>query len=348
MNARLSVKRRLFSWAKGEKKATQEGQSSPSLKKASSVPIEFTDAETGSQVRGRGARALRLSTQQAESESSKKKVTAQQSESEETESEENAFSSGVWRVRSPQAAPVEDPTRGAIFHAYSPIVRRIALKIARSLPRSMSLDDIISAGWVGMSEALQRRPEGMPEEQFEAYASYRIRGAILDYLRALDPLSRRLRTLARKIQAVTRELTSQLQRVPSQEEIALHLGVSLSQLERTLGEIQEAGAERVDIHTHFELFSTEPSPEALVLQNNLGERIIQELEELPERLQSVLALHYQHECSLREIGELLGVTESRVCQLHAEAVRRIRSQLEGQELPASGRPRLRTVQSESA
>jgi RNA polymerase sigma factor for flagellar operon FliA len=108
----------------------------------------------------------------------------------------------------------------ALFQTYGPMVRRIALKTIRSLPRTITLDDIISAGWVGMSEALGRRPVDMPQEQFEAYSSYRIRGAILDYLRHLDPLSRRLRGIARALTRATNQLTQELGYLPDQEQIA--------------------------------------------------------------------------------------------------------------------------------
>ena len=91
------------------------------------------------------------------------------------------------------------PGRREAYDRYMPLVRRIAIRIARGVPSSVTLDDILSAGWVGMAEALVRRAETMDESHFEAYASYRIRGAILDYLRSLDPLSRKLRGASRRI-----------------------------------------------------------------------------------------------------------------------------------------------------
>ncbi len=216
-----------------------------------------------------------------------------------------------------------------LFARYSPLVRRIALRTVRSLPRTLTVDDIISAGWVGMAEAMRRRPAEMPEEQFEAYASYRIRGAILDYLRALDPLSRKLRNAARRIAAATRVLTQRLGRAPNDEEIASELGVSLDQYHQTLSDIQDAGFDRVDGVGPVEPQATSPSPEQLASKSELVCNVADAVEGLPERLQIVLGLHYQQECSLREIGEILGVTESRVCQLHSEALQRLRARLEG-------------------
>lgn len=261
------------------------------------------------------------------------------------EREEN-LDSGVWRLADVTAeaetksVPVKrELSDSEVYDRFGPMVRRIALKAVRSLPRSISVDDIISAGWVGMAEALSRRPDDMPDEQFEAYASYRIRGAILDYLRALDPLSRRLRGIAREIHQATRELTHRLGRTPGQDEIAQQMGIGLSQLQRNLADIQEAGMDRLDGTGNLEAPSSGPSPESLVTATQMMETVAKYTKELPERLQVVLTLHYQHECSLREIGEILGVTESRVCQLHAEAVQRLRSRVEGRTGGAAARRR---------
>ncbi len=251
--------------------------------------------------------------------------------------------SGVWKVPKIPPAEVRDRRQDKeVYDRFGPMVRRISLKAVRSLPRSISVDDIISAGWVGMSEAMKRRPDGMPHEQFEAYASYRIRGAILDYLRALDPLSRRLRGIAREIHQATRTLTSRLSRTPAQDEIARQMGVSLTQLQKSLADIQEAGMDRLDGTGNVDAPSTAPSPEALATKNEMVATIAKFTKMLPERLQVVITLHYQHECSLREIGEILGVTESRVCQLHAEAVQRIRARVEGRPLASARRRRGRS------
>ncbi len=238
--------------------------------------------------------------------------------------------SGVFRLSDIESAAARERRLDQeLYERFSPIVRRISLKAVRSLPRSIAVDDIISAGWVGMSEAINRRPPEMPDEQFDAYASYRIRGAILDYLRALDPLSRRLRSLAREIQSVTRQLTNDLGRHPEQDEIAKKMGVPLRELQKTLTDIQESGVDRLDGPASIDAPSGGPSPEFTAAQNQMMRAVAEFTKELPERLQVVLNLHYQHECSLREIGEILGVTESRVCQLHAEAIQKIRARVEG-------------------
>lgn len=216
-----------------------------------------------------------------------------------------------------------------LYDRFMPLVRRIAMRTIRTLPSSITFDDILSAGWVGMAEALQRRSEGMQDEHFEAYASYRVRGAILDYLRALDPLSRKLRGASRRITTAASELTQRLGRMPTEEEVAADLGLSLSAYQDLLGEISEAGYARLELGTVAEPPTQDPSPEAVTVRAELQSSVVSAIEELPERLRLVLSLHYQDECSLREIGEVLGVTESRVCQLHSEAVHLIRARVEG-------------------
>ena len=228
---------------------------------------------------------------------------------------------------------------------YLPLVRRIAMRLIRTLPSTIALDDIISAGWVGLSESLKRCPPGMSDADFEAYASYRVRGAILDYLRSLDPLTRKLRGASRRISQAVAEFTREHGRLPEEEEIAGSLGVTLDAYRELLREIGEAGFARLDVEM-VEPSSQDPSPEALVVRRDLATRIAKAISELPERLQLVLGLHYQEDCTLKEIGAVLGVSESRACQLHAEAIQYVRALLEspGARLPAARAERRRPVQ----
>jgi RNA polymerase sigma factor for flagellar operon FliA len=228
---------------------------------------------------------------------------------------------------------------------YLPLVRRIAMRLIRSLPSSISLDDIISAGWVGLSESLKRCPPGMSDSDFEAYASYRVRGAILDYLRSLDPLTRKLRGASRKITQAVAEFTREKGRLPEEEEIAGSLGVTLDAYRELLREIGEAGFARLDIEM-VEPSSQEPSPEAMVVKRDLAARVAKAIEDLPERLQLVLGLHYQEDCTLKEIGAVPGVSESRACQLHAEAIQYVRALLDNPSArpPAARAERRRPAQ----
>jgi len=234
----------------------------------------------------------------------------------------------------PNTALVAAPLRESRAEQYLPLVRRIAMRLIRNLPSTIALDDIISAGWVGLSEALQRCPADMADGDLEAYASYRVRGAILDYLRSLDPLTRKLRGASRRITQTVVALTQEKGRLPDEDEIAAGLGVTLAEYHELLREIGEAGFARLDIDM-VEPSSLEPSPEANVLKRDLGARVANAIAALPERLQLVLGLHYQEECTLREIGAVLGVSESRACQLHAEAIQLVRALLEGAPAPSA-------------
>jgi RNA polymerase sigma factor for flagellar operon FliA len=233
------------------------------------------------------------------------------------------------------------PGRREAYDRYMPLVRRIAIRIARGVPSSVTLDDILSAGWVGMAEALVRRAETMDESHFEAYASYRIRGAILDYLRSLDPLSRKLRGASRRITDAARVLTGRLGRLPQEDELAGELGLTLEDYQDLLGSIADAGLLRLELTQVEHLNGSEPSPEAAAARNEAVSGVSAAVDELPERLRLVLGLYYQDDCSFREIGEVLGVTESRACQLHSEAVHLIRAMLEG--APTRARKTLRKV-----
>lgn len=238
------------------------------------------------------------------------------------------------------AVPVSHPAQSppaerAAYERYMPLVRRIAMRTARTMPPSVTLDDLISAGWVGMAEALRRRSADMDEQHFEAYASYRVRGAILDYLRMLDPLTRKLRGASRRITDAAATLGGRLGRAPSEDEMADELGVSLDDYHQLLTEISEAGFARLDLSAATDTPSEDMTPEVQASRSELVELVARAIDELPERLRLVLGLHYQEDCTLREIGVILGVTESRACQLHAEAVHLIRARIERPSRPRS-------------
>ena len=221
---------------------------------------------------------------------------------------------------------------GKLYERYTPLVRRIAMKTVRSLPASVTLDDLLSAGWIGLAEALQRRTPTMDEEQFEAYASHRVQGAILDYLRSLDPLTRKLRGASRRISEATGDLTARLGRAPDEDEIAGELGLPLDDYHQMLMQIAEAGLARLELTEDSGWLAEQSSPETLATEHELTDQVAAAIDELPERLRTVLGLYYQEECSFREIGAVLGVTESRACQLHTEAVHRIRGRIKGRSV----------------
>jgi RNA polymerase sigma factor FliA len=235
---------------------------------------------------------------------------------------------------STNAANPATPVSKRSYERYMPIVRRIAMRMVRKLPREVALDDLLGAGWVGLAEALRRCGPDMPEHEIEAYASHRIRGAILDYLRSLDPMSRKMRNASRQITAAVRDLSSRLGRAPEEQEIANELGLQLEDYQDLLSQVSSAEVtqlELVDVASPRE--GEFQAPDVIASQHELIDRIADSVDFLPERLRLVVGLYYQDECSLKEIGAILGVTESRACQLHSEAIHRMRAHIESKKGP---------------
>jgi RNA polymerase sigma factor for flagellar operon FliA len=237
-------------------------------------------------------------------------------------------------------APAANPIQ---YERYMPIVRRIAMRMVRKLPREVALDDLLGAGWVGLAEALRRCSPGMPEHEIEAYASHRIRGAILDYLRSLDPMSRKMRNASRRITQAVRDLSLQLGRAPEEQEIADALGLDLDDYQDLLGQVASAEVTQLDlVDVASQRDGAFQSPDVLASQRELVDRIADAVDTLPERLRLVVGLYYQEECSLKEIGAVLGVTESRACQLHSEAIHRMRAHIETPRVKQVPAPRPKT------
>lgn len=240
-----------------------------------------------------------------------------------------------------------DLERERILLEHMASVRFIARKIHKTLPRHVELDDLISAGMVGLLEAFNRF-DAARHVQFKSYAQFRIRGAIIDWLRTLDWGSRDLRRKARAIAEATRMLTQQLGRVPTETEIAEEMALELGELQQLIGELKglELGSLNAD-HSRDdddEELQYVPAPEEedpffLCLQSESKQRIIDAIEELPEKERLVLTLYYYEELTMREIGSTLGVVESRVSQIHSGAVRRLRSVLGAKNTRRGAGPR---------
>jgi RNA polymerase sigma factor for flagellar operon FliA len=201
--------------------------------------------------------------------------------------------------------------------------------------------DLVSYGLLGLIGAIERfDPER--EIKFETYAIARIKGAIIDELRSLDWVPRSVRTRAREIERAIAELERTLMRAPTDEEIAAKIGISQDELEGSLTEIsrssmaaldelwtpQGGGGDQIALIDTIEDTSG-PDPEFSLEQTELKEALGEAIARLPEREKLVVTLYYYEELTLREIGEVLGVTESRVSQLHTKAVLRLKARLSG-------------------
>ncbi|GAC1435687.1 MAG: RNA polymerase sigma factor WhiG [Solirubrobacteraceae bacterium] len=211
--------------------------------------------------------------------------------------------------------------------------------MATGLPAHVDEADLISYGLVGLIAAIERFDVGR-EVRFETYAITRIKGAILDELRAMDWVPRSVRARARAIERANAKLEAKLQRVPADEELAAELGVSTDEFRDSLLSIANSSVTALDelwvsgdsSGDGISLLDTihdpsAPDPEQVVDTNELKDRIADAISRLPDREKLVVALYYYENLTLREIGEVLGVTESRVSQLHTKAVLRLRSRL---------------------
>lgn len=217
---------------------------------------------------------------------------------------------------------------------YAPLVKRIAHHIMAKLPASVEVDDIIQAGMMGLMDAVSRYEETQGS-QFETYATQRIKGAMLDELRSCDWLPRTIRKNMRCIEKAMHTLEQRLGRHPSEQEIARHLEMALADYQQML---QEARGHQL---VYYEDYSggddehfldrhagqSHPSPLEDLVEGDMRGRLIEAIEDLPEREKTMMGLYYEQDLNLREIGEVMGVSESRVCQIHTQAIARLRAKL---------------------
>ena len=205
------------------------------------------------------------------------------------------------------------------------------------LPSSVQVDDLIQNGMMGLLDAINRFEAGMGA-QFETYAAQRVRGAMLDGLRENDWLPRSLRRDFRRIEVAIAQLEQQYGRTPGEKELADALGMDLVAYQKMLQDarghqlisfedmVEEGEEDFLERH----LTDDVSDPSRILEDTNLRKLLVQSIEALPEREKLMMALYYEQDLNLREIGDIMGVTESRVCQLHSQAVARLRSRLFGE------------------
>lgn len=222
-----------------------------------------------------------------------------------------------------------------LWQQHIPLVRHEALKLQVRLPASVELDDLIQAGGIGLLDAIERF-DATQETAFATYAVQRVRGAMLDELRARDWVPRSVRRQAREATKVMRQLEQALGRPATEQEIADQLNIGLLEYQRLLQDTNNSQLCSYDEWHEVHGESCEPiievdderNPLQTLIATDIRKNIIKAIECLPEREKMVLTLYYQEDLNLKEIGAVLSVGESRVSQLHSQAIKRLRARLD--------------------
>jgi RNA polymerase sigma factor for flagellar operon FliA len=236
-----------------------------------------------------------------------------------------------------QISPATDSHRESIIKEFSHIVKAMAHRLAYRLPAYMDAEDLVSVGIIGLMDAMDKYDPGR-EAKFKTYAEFRIRGAMLDEIRSMDWIPRSVHERVSLLQRTHTKLLNRLGRPPTDEEVAAEMKLSLEELDDFL--VRSRGAVLVsldDINLHepdgpkiLDMLADRqhPDPLAIILNDRERERVADAIQQLPEKERLVLTLYYYEELTMKEIGSILKVTESRVCQIHTKAVLCLKGKLE--------------------
>jgi RNA polymerase sigma factor FliA len=224
----------------------------------------------------------------------------------------------------------------ALLKQYSPLVRRLAHQMIAKLPANVELDDLIQVGMIGLSDALTRF-DSAHGVQFETFATQRIRGAMLDELRGNDWMSRGDRRQQRSIESAVHKLEQKLGRAPHESEIAAEMGLGLTEYQELLGKVRgtqlvylediSGNGDDDDGFLDRHMGDHEADPSAKLQDHRMRTALVAAIKVLPEREQQIMSMYYEHDMNLKEIAAVLGVTESRICQLHSQSIARLRAKL---------------------
>ncbi|MDR3606776.1 MAG: FliA/WhiG family RNA polymerase sigma factor [Oligoflexia bacterium] len=229
-------------------------------------------------------------------------------------------------------------TRERLVLEYAPLIKYIAQKIAARLPANIELDDLISSGVIGLMDAIEKY-DASRDNKFKTYAEFRIRGAILDELRAQDWVPRSVREKAKQLERCYAKIEQKLGRQATDEEICSELNITQDEYHDLLNQVRSVSllsyddianfskADKRSLHGFGEAGSKSPTPYNEVNVASLKKMISQAIGDLPEKQRLVLSLYYYEDLNLKEIGRVLDVTESRVSQLHTQAILRLKGKL---------------------
>jgi len=244
---------------------------------------------------------------------------------------------GIW-VRFKETG--ERALRDRLILQYAPLVKYVAGRVAVGLPQSVDQSDLVSYGIFGLIDAIEKFDLGRGYK-FETYAISRIKGAILDELRSIDWVPRSVRAKARTVERAYQKLEAELHRSPSDDELAAELAMTNDQLQATLGQISFVGiaaldelliGDRGDATTLGDTLADRgEGPVAVFEVTEMRHILARAINTMPEREKVVLTLYYYEGLTLAEIGQVLGVTESRVCQIHTKAVLHLRARVAAAE-----------------
>jgi RNA polymerase sigma factor for flagellar operon FliA len=234
-------------------------------------------------------------------------------------------------------AGVDGKLRDQLIMDYSPLIRFVAQRIIARLPANIDIDDLTSAGVIGLMDAIEKYDPSR-DNKFKTYAEFRIRGSMLDELRNQDWIPRSVRDKAKKIDRASLALEQELGRAPTEIEVANRLEIDLNTYQSMVAKVKSTSLVSVD-DSYGQYYNdrktlleslehpTSINPLHQIKSKSMKEMMLQNINELPERQKLVLSLYYYEELNLREIGKILAVTESRVSQLHSQALERLKSKL---------------------
>lgn len=245
---------------------------------------------------------------------------------------------GIRRKDIPKVNPWKKPSKEEAYRRYAPLMKYVVDRVASNVPKYVEREDLLNAAALGLFDALEKYDSGKGTK-FETYAVWRIRGAVLDELRSMDWASRSVRRKARQLDTMTRDMDQRLGRAASDEELADAMDISASEMARLLDEVRgvvllslhQSGGEAEEGNSGglAEVIEDPNAADALeeIERTQMSDVLVDVISDLTEQEKLVLALYYYEEMNLKEIGQTLDISESRVSQIHTKAISRLKNRV---------------------